>query len=106
MEKILERENWWDNPVFFENLKKPMEKIVLFYIKNERRKNSANTFDPVANFHLSNGASLGGINFCANLTEKGLKESYGMMVNYIYDEKTMETNKLKYSEGIVVIKLL
>jgi len=106
LEKILKKENWWENSVFFENLKKPMEKIVLFYIKNERRKNSANTFDPVANFHLSNGASLGGINFCANLTEKGLKESYGMMVNYIYDEKTMETNKLKYSEGIVVIKLL
>jgi malonyl-CoA decarboxylase len=41
--------------------------------------------DPVARFHLDNGARLERINFAADLSRKGLKQSLGLMVNYLYD---------------------
>jgi len=41
--------------------------------------------DPVARFHLDNGARLERINFAADLSRKGLRQSFGLMVNYLYD---------------------
>ena len=41
--------------------------------------------DPVARFHLDNGARLERINFAADLSKKGMKQSLGLMVNYLYD---------------------
>jgi len=48
--------------------------------------------DPVARFHLGNGARLERINFLANANRAGLLESYGIMVNYLYDPPTIEAN--------------
>ncbi|MDB5365497.1 MAG: Malonyl-CoA decarboxylase, partial [Rhodospirillales bacterium] len=48
--------------------------------------------DPVARFHLSNGARLERIHARADLSEKGLRESFGVMVNYLYDPGTIEAN--------------
>src|SRR5690606_6676032 len=41
--------------------------------------------DPVARFHLNNGARLERINAQADLSRKGLRQSHGLMVNYLYD---------------------
>jgi malonyl-CoA decarboxylase len=46
--------------------------------------------DPVARFHLDNGARLERINFAADLSKKGLKQSLGLMVNYLYDIDEVE----------------
>ena len=48
--------------------------------------------DPVARFHLGNGARLERINAMADLSPKGLKQSHGLMVNYLYDLKHIERN--------------
>ncbi|GIL38183.1 malonyl-CoA decarboxylase [Roseiterribacter gracilis] len=48
--------------------------------------------DPVAKFHLSNGARLERIHARADLSEKGLRESFGVMVNYLYDPSSIEAN--------------
>ncbi len=48
--------------------------------------------DPVARFHLGNGAVLERINFLGNLAPRGLKESFGLMVNYLYDLDRIEAN--------------
>ena len=48
--------------------------------------------DPVARFHLGNGARLERIHWAANLSPKGIAESLGMMVNYLYEPKTIEEN--------------
>jgi len=48
--------------------------------------------DPVAMFHLSNGASLERINPHADISEHGKATSYGLMVNYLYDLNTVEVN--------------
>jgi malonyl-CoA decarboxylase len=49
-------------------------------------------YDPVASFHLSNGARLERINVFANNTPQGLKESHGLMVNYRYVPGEFESN--------------
>ncbi|MCB2018109.1 MAG: malonyl-CoA decarboxylase [Hydrogenophaga sp.] len=46
--------------------------------------------DPVARFHLDNGARLERINFAADLSRKGLRQSLGLMVNYLYDIAAVE----------------
>jgi malonyl-CoA decarboxylase len=58
--------------------------------------------DPVARFHLDNGARLERINLGADLSEKGLRESLGTMVNYLYDLGAVESNHQRFARGEVV----
>jgi len=55
-------------------------------------KHNGQLADPVAMFHLSNGACLERINPFANMSEHGQQTSYGVMVNYLYDLNTVELN--------------
>ena len=48
--------------------------------------------DPVARFHLGNGARLERINWLGNTTPRGIQESFGIMVNYLYDHDSIEAN--------------
>ncbi len=52
--------------------------------------------DPVAHFHLTNGARIERINPLADISEKGLRESAGMMVNYLYDPARIERQHEEY----------
>jgi malonyl-CoA decarboxylase len=52
--------------------------------------------DPVANFHLSNGASLERLNWMANPADYGIDESLGVMVNYLYDHAKIAANAGAY----------
>jgi malonyl-CoA decarboxylase len=58
--------------------------------------------DPVARFHLDNGARLERLNANANLSAKGLKQSAGLMVNYLYDLARIETCHDRFVHGRVV----
>jgi malonyl-CoA decarboxylase len=58
--------------------------------------------DPVARFHLGNGAQLLDIHWMGDMSEKGLKQSFGVMVNYLYDLDKIEENHEAYAtEGKV-----
>jgi malonyl-CoA decarboxylase len=57
--------------------------------------------DPVGRFHLNNGARLQRINPAGDLSRKGLRQSFGMMVNYLYDLDEVETNHEKFMHGEV-----
>jgi malonyl-CoA decarboxylase len=57
--------------------------------------------DAVGRFHLNNGARLQRINAAADLSRKGLKQSFGMMVNYLYDLDEIEANHEKFMLGEV-----
>lgn len=52
--------------------------------------------DPVARFHLRNGAQLHRINWLGDLSENGMNQSFGMLVNYVYDIDTIEKNHEDY----------
>jgi malonyl-CoA decarboxylase len=53
--------------------------------------------DPVARFHLGNGARLDRLNWLGDVSEKGLREAHGLMVNYRYDLKDIEKNHEAYA---------
>ena len=84
---ILSDGSWAKDREWIEILRDPLVKIAHEYISKE--KNPKNKpLNPVANFHLGNGAtvSLKNVNFLANPSSKGLDESCGIMVNYIYTQ--------------------
>lgn len=58
--------------------------------------------DPVARFHLDNGARLERINLDGNAARKGLKQSAGLMVNYLYELDQVENRHEQYTLGEVV----
>ena len=57
--------------------------------------------DPVARFHLNNGAILDRINFMADASVKGLRQSFGLMVNYRYELDRVEENHERFTRGEV-----
>ena len=70
------------------------ESILKYFFISNRFDNLPN--DPVARFHLGNGAILERINFLSNISEKGLDQSLGYMVNYLYNLEEVELNHEKY----------
>ncbi|GAB5478113.1 MAG: malonyl-CoA decarboxylase [Marinobacter nauticus] len=66
------------------------------------RKSSKRAMDPVAHFHLSNGAQVARINWMADTSRKGLEQSGGLMVNYVYELPRIESRSQQYiSEGVI-----
>ena len=54
------------------------------------------SLNPVARFHLRNGARLERINWLGDVSTKGMSESAGLLVNYLYDPRTIERNHEGY----------
>ncbi len=59
--------------------------------------------DPVARFHLGNGARLEKINPDGDPSERGMKQSKGLMVNYLYDLDAIEANHEAFAEAGTVM---
>jgi malonyl-CoA decarboxylase len=82
-------------------LAEPMRRWCARYLCQENSQGRA--LDSVARFHLANGARLERINWLADRSPKGVKESYGMMVNYLYRLPDIEANHDAYvGQGQVV----
>ena len=72
------------------------------YLAVEKRKERA--LDPVAHFHLSNGARIERLHWWANPTATGWDRGVGMMVNYYYERRSIEENRDRYVQaGDVVV---
>ena len=67
-----------------------LSKLCCFYLTQIKRGKAP--FDPVARFHLGNGARLERINWSGDISPNGIKQSYGFMVNYLYDLNSIEQN--------------
>ena len=77
-----------------------LRKLVFNYLAQARRDKYP--ADPVARFHLGNGAMLHNVHTDADHSEKGLQQAYGCMVNYLYDLRYIERNhELYVAEGNV-----
>ena len=59
--------------------------------------------DPVARFHLGNGARVERLNWAADPSPKGLKQSFGLMVNYLYDLKRLDKHRALLAQGKVPV---
>lgn len=62
-------------------------------------KKGTRSFDRVSHFHLSNGARIERINWAADLSAKGIAQSGGIMVNYLYNLATIEKNHENYTSS-------
>ena len=84
-------DNWPADPASAARLRAALEPLAAHYFLKARRPDGR-VIDPVARFHLGNGASLERIDWQGDLSPKGLAESYGLMVNYLYDLAEIERN--------------
>ena len=82
-------------------LQEPLTRLCATYLL-QRADAGEPALDPVARFHLNNGARLERINWLADTSRKGLRQSLGLMVNYLYEPKAIEGNHEKFVEGEIV----
>jgi hypothetical protein len=89
--RVLDRSDWIEDKVFRKHLEKPLREVAHSYIVGERDRRGR-PINPVASFHLGNGAttSLRNVNFGANRSHRGLEESCGLMANYMYSRTTFQ----------------
>jgi malonyl-CoA decarboxylase len=59
--------------------------------------------DSVAKFHLGNGARVERLNWAGDPSAKGLKQSYGLMVNYLYDLKRLDKHRAMLAKGEIAV---
>jgi malonyl-CoA decarboxylase len=84
----LESGDWWSDPTQSEKLRAPLLRLCARYLTRQ----PSIRVDPVARFHLGNGARLERINWLGNSAPRGIQESFGIMVNYLYDRDTINDN--------------
>jgi malonyl-CoA decarboxylase len=76
---------WFADPSIAATLRDPLMRLCAHYLLRVRRRDGKRAADAVAHFHLRNGARLERLNWLADLSEKGLRQSFGLMVNYRYE---------------------
>jgi malonyl-CoA decarboxylase len=98
----LDKPDWFENAELTAQLRTVLEPLAAYYFLKARTPR-ARLIDSVARFHLGNGARLERINWLGDLSPKGLRESAGIMVNYLYRLDDIEKNHEAYAnEGEVV----
>ncbi len=85
-----QRSDDWRDAEAVEALREPLCQLAAWYLTRERR--GALPLDPVARFHLGNGARLERIDWRGDLSPKGLAQAHGIMVNYLYRLDQVERN--------------
>jgi malonyl-CoA decarboxylase len=98
---LLEAPDWRQQPEAVARLRSLIVDLAVIYFLRAKDP-SGQPLDPVARFHLGNGARLERINWLGDLSPKGLTEAAGLMVNYLYELRTIEDNHEAYSNRGVV----
>lgn len=105
---LLAQNEWWKDPVIAEVVKAPMTRLCARYLVQEKRPAKEEggvptALNPVAHFHLTNGARVERLNWLGDTSPNGLKQAYGMMVNYLYKLNEIDRNHETYADqGIAV----
>ncbi len=92
--RTIELDNWQDNLSEHDKLKPLLLRLCAHYLYHEKR--GLMPLDPVARFHLGNGAQIGQINWMGDTSRNGLKQSAAMLVNYRYELNKVEENHEAY----------
>lgn len=103
LKQVLEMPRWYDDADTVAALKKPLMHLCARFLTQEKR-HGTKALDPVAHFHLSNGARMEALNWMADRSEKGYAQSAGMMINYLYKMDRIESNHEGYtSDGSIAV---
>jgi malonyl-CoA decarboxylase len=85
---------WHDDPERTSRVREPLMRAAARFLLTETGRDA----DPVARFHTANGARIGQLDWMADPAPKGLAQSFGLMVNYLYDPAHIEPNQRKLHE--------
>jgi malonyl-CoA decarboxylase len=100
--ELLSAPDWEENPAAQEAVKKALLPLAAHFFLRART-GKGRPIDPVARFHLGNGARLERLNWLGDTSQKGMAQSGGLMVNYLYVLKDIEKNHEAYAnDGEVV----
>jgi malonyl-CoA decarboxylase len=94
--EYLEKPDWVEDPELVDKLHPVVEHLAAYYFLKARTP-KGRLIDPVARFHLGNGARLERIDWLGDTSPKGLRESAGIMVNYLYRLEDIEKNHEAYA---------
>lgn len=99
--KALDDVGWAAHAERQDSLKDLLMPLAAAYLLQAKTRGGS-PVDPVARFHLGNGARLERINWLGDKSAKALRQSHGLMVNYLYDLKDIEKNHEAYvNDGAV-----
>ena len=93
----IEEPGWIDDAAARDPLGDALMPLAARYLLQEKRRNGQ-PIDPVARFHLGNGARIEKLNWLGDTSPRGLTQSAGIMVNYLYEPKDIEHNHEDYAE--------
>ncbi len=99
--KAIEQPQWHRTPEVAAKIQAVLQKAVATYLLSAKHS-SGKPRDPVARFHLNNGARLERVNWLGDVSPKGLREAAGFMVNYVYDLDEIENNHEDFAHNHVI----
>jgi len=92
----LDNPDWIEDAELVDKLHPVLERLAAYYFLKARTP-KGRLIDSVARFHLGNGARLERIDWLGDTSPKGLRESAGIMVNYLYRLEDIEKNHEAYA---------
>jgi malonyl-CoA decarboxylase len=98
----LDNPNWSRVPEIAEKVREPLLRAAAWYYVRGRNGRGL-PIDAVARFHLGNGARLEQLDWLGDTSERALQQSYGLMVNYLYDVEYIEKNHEAYAQQRIVV---
>ena len=101
LKDVIKNLDWDHDAKLAETIKRPLINLCARYLLLEQKNGHA--IDPVAHFHLNNGARLEGINWLADVSKKGMQQSAGLMVNYLYKLSDIDKNHERYQDSGKVV---
>ena len=98
----LERDGWWHDLARSEKVRPALMRLCALYLT--RQPSPGSRIDAVARFHLGNGARLERINWLGNAAPRAIQESFGIMVNYLYDHDSIEDNHEAFARDGTIVR--
>lgn len=103
LRQVLTHSEWAEDEALAEALKPILLRLAASYLYSAKRRGTR-AQDPVANFHLSNGARMERLNWLADRSARGMQQSAGLMINYLYKLDEIDTNHERYKgEGTIAV---
>ncbi len=98
----LAQPDWWRNHAVAAAIREPFLRAAAWYYLRGRNSRGL-PLDSVARFHLGNGARLERLNWLGDTSSRALQQSYGLMVNYLYDLDYIEQNHEAYAQQHAIV---
>ena len=96
LKELLSDSSWAKDAKIAATLKPIVLRLAARYLAEEKRPDGR-ALDPVAHFHLSNGAILERLNWLGDTSVNGFQQSAGIMINYLYDLSAIDENHESYA---------